>query len=215
VPEVTDTKPELLAAVQAQPVGAVTLTLPGPPLEANEPDEADRENVQATPDSVTVKVLPATVSVPLLALAVLLAVTEKPTVPLPLPGVPEVTDTKPALLAAVQAQPVGAVTLTLPGPPLAPKDADVADRENVQAAPDSVTVKVLPAMVSVPLLELDELFAVTENPTGPLPLPTEPEVTDTKPALLAAVHAQPVGAVTLTLPGPPLEPKAADVAESE
>jgi hypothetical protein len=70
-------------------------------------------------------------------------------------------------------------------------------------------------MVSVPLLAFDELFAVTENPTDPLPLPEAPEVTDTKPALLAAVHAQPVGAVTLTLPGPPLEPKDADVAESE
>jgi hypothetical protein len=48
--------------------------------------------------------------------------TEKPTVPLPLPGLPEVIVSQLALLVALQLQPACAVTATLPMPPPAPND---------------------------------------------------------------------------------------------
>ena len=137
------------------------------------------------------------------------------TVPLPLPVAPPVTCIHPALLAAVQLQPAGAVTLTLPDPPPGPKEPDVADSEDVQGAPGSATVNVCPAIVSVPLIPLALLLELAENETVPLPVPDAPDVTDTQPALLAAFQAQPEGAVTFTMPEPPLEPKEAEVADSE
>jgi hypothetical protein len=69
------------------------------------------------------------------------------------------------LLTAVQLHPLGAVTLTLPVPPLAGKDALVGEIEYVQlgapSVPACVTVRVWPAMVRVPVRELVLLFAAT------------------------------------------------------
>jgi len=59
------------------------------------------------------------------------------------------------------------------------------------------------------------LFAVTVYDTSPLPVPEAPEVTDTNPELLTAVHAQPAGALTFTLPLPPTTPKVALAADNE
>jgi hypothetical protein len=56
------------------------------------------------------------VRVPVREVAVVLAPTEKLTVPLPLPLLPEEIVIQFALLAAVQLQPVDAVTTTLPVP---------------------------------------------------------------------------------------------------
>jgi hypothetical protein len=64
-------------------------------------------------------------------------------------------------------------------------------------------VKVVPAIVKVPLREVVAVFAAALIPTVPLPLPLAPEATLNHVALLAAVHAQPAPAVTLTLPVPP------------
>ena len=50
-----------------------------------------------------------------------LAATAKATVPLPLPLLPEVICTQPALLTALHAQLLWVVTLTLPLPPEEPK----------------------------------------------------------------------------------------------
>jgi hypothetical protein len=72
---------------------------------------------------LTVKVLPPIVSVPLRADVVVFAAAENPTVPLPEPGVPEVTVSQLVLLdAAVHAHPASAVTPTLPVPPAAGSD---------------------------------------------------------------------------------------------
>ena len=60
-----------------------------------------------------------------------------------------------------------------------------------------------PAIASVPVRLLVFVFAATEYPTVPLPLPEPPEVIVIQAALLAAVHVQPVGAVTVTLPEVP------------
>ena len=76
-------------------------------------------------------------------------------------------------------------------------------------------VKVRPAIVSVPLMLLTPLLALTEKLTVPLPLPFAPPVTCDHPWLLTAVQLQPTGAVTLTLPVPPEELNEADEAESE
>jgi hypothetical protein len=68
-------------------------------------------------------VLPPIVSVPLRGDVEVLAVTEKPTVPLPDPGVPDVTMSQPMLLElAVHAHPAAVVTPTLPVPPAAGSD---------------------------------------------------------------------------------------------
>jgi hypothetical protein len=50
------------------------------------------------------------------------AATEYPTVPSPVPLLPEVIVIKESGVVAVQAQPAPAVTFTLPVPPLEPKD---------------------------------------------------------------------------------------------
>jgi len=67
---------------------------------------------------VTVNVWPAMVRVPERAPPVL-AATLNPTEPFPLPFAPEVTATHPALLLAVQVQPLPVDTATVPVPPVA------------------------------------------------------------------------------------------------
>ena len=69
-------------------------------------------------------------------------------------------------------------------------------------AASCVTVKACPAIVIVPL-RAEPVFASTEYPTEPLPLPGVPLVIVIHAALLVAVHAQPVPAVTVTLLDPP------------
>ena len=78
----------------------------------------------AAPDAwVTDRVCPATVKVVVLEVPVLV-LTEKPTVPLPVPLAPEVIWTQEPLLTAVQGQvPVEGVTLMLPVPPEDAKEA--------------------------------------------------------------------------------------------
>src|ERR1051326_8357616 len=69
-----------------------------------------------------------------------------------------------------------------------------------------VTVKVFPAMVIVPVRR-SPLLAATEKLTVPLPDPLPPLLIVIQLGLLlVAVQAQPVPAVTFTLPLPPLEP---------
>lgn len=66
------------------------------------------------------------------------------------------------------------------------------------------SVNVCPAAVMVALRDEVDEFDVTLNTTVPLPLPDAPPVIVTQFALLAAVHAHPLGAVTLKLLVPPL-----------
>jgi hypothetical protein len=77
--------------------------------------------------------------------------------------------------------------------------------ENVQGAAagaDWLTVNVWPAIVRLPV-RAAPVFAVTLNPTDPLPLPLAPDVTLIQEALAEAVHVQPVVVDTDTgLPAP-------------
>ena len=101
------------------------------------------------------------VSEPLWPLLLPFAFTVYDTVPLPLPLVPAVIWTNPVLLFAVQLHPEGAVTFTLPLPPLEPKEVEEAESEYEQLTPASVMVKFWPAMVSEPLCALLLPFALT------------------------------------------------------
>jgi len=124
------------------------------------------------------------------------------TVPFPLPLAPAlIVIHEMALLVAVQVQPEPAVTLTVPV--VAADDVrfdDVGEIVNVHGAAAWVTVNVCPAMLSVPVREVVAVFAPTLYATEPEPLPLAPEVIVIHAALLAAVHVQPVAAVTVTLP---------------
>jgi hypothetical protein len=66
------------------------------------------------------------------------------------------------------------------------------------------TENLCPAIVSDPLLTLNGLDS-TEKATEPLPVPLDPDVIEIHESLLAAVHAHPGGAETVTVavgPGP-------------
>jgi hypothetical protein len=76
-----------------------------------------------------------------------------------------------------------------------------------------VTVKVLPAIVRVPVRVPDVVLLDTANATEPLPVPLDPEVMEIQIALLDAVHAHPDGAVTATVPLPAVDPKLCDPGE--
>ena len=68
-----------------------------------------------------------------------------------------------ALLLAVQLQPLPAVTVTFPVPPVAATDWLVGEIEYVQAVwPAWETVKVCPAMVTVPVRDKEDALAATE-----------------------------------------------------
>ena len=149
---------------------------------------------------VTVNGWPPIVRAPDRASPVLAAAVQF-TVPLPLPLLPEVTVNHGALLEAVQAHPVPAVTLTLPVPPPACALPLGGAIENVHA-PVWFTVKVWPPIVSVPDRAAPEVDA-TVYCTVPLPLPVAPDVTVSHGTLLVVVHAHPAPAVTVTLPVAP------------
>jgi hypothetical protein len=212
-PPVTVTQLAPLAAVQAHPVGVVTDTLPVPPIAATACVDDERLKVQLTPGCVTVKLWPAIVSVAVRAVVVVFAAALKLTVPLAEPLVPPVTVTQLAPLVAVHAQPVVVVTATLPVPPAAATACVEAERLNAQFAPVCVTVKVFPAMVSVPVRDEVAVVAVTAKVTVPFAEPEPPPVTISHDTLLVALHAHPTPAVTPTAPLPPDDVKDCDVDE--
>ena len=84
---------------------------------------------------------------------------------MPLPLLPEVILIQVALLVAVQLQPVGVVTLTVPLPPSDVNKPLVGEIEKVQGMPSWFTVKTRnddgPDIVSVPVRELVVVLAAT------------------------------------------------------
>lgn len=130
------------------------------------------------------------------------AATLKVTDPLPLPLAPALMVIHGALLEAVQLQPVAAVTVMVPEPAPYATLADVGEIVGAHT-PACVTVKVFPAMVSVPLRLVVPVLAATLKVTVPPPVPAAPAVTVIHAALLTAVHAQPAAALTVVLAVPP------------
>ena len=193
----------LLAAVQLQPAATLTVLFPPPAAAVNDWLVGEIAAEQDAAACVTVNVAPAMVRVPVRLDATVFAATSKVTDPLPDPVAPAVTVIHNALLVAVQLQPVAAITVLLPLPDPPEKDWVVGEIDGEQDAAAWVTVNVAPAMVSVPVRLDATVFAVTLNPTVPLPEPVAPLVTVIHAALLAAVHEQPVATVTALLPVPP------------
>ena len=76
-----------------------------------------------------------------------------------------------------------------------------------------MTVNVLPAIVSVPVRDDVEVLAAALKLTDPSPEPDAPAVIVNHAALLTAVHAQPDGAVTATVPLPPFDATFCEVGE--
>jgi hypothetical protein len=147
---------------------------------------------------------PAIATVPVRWAAAGLAAMVMLTVPLPVPLAPAVTVIHAALLAAVHAQPEAEVTLTLVDSPAAIAVLAAGLIAKVQAStPPCVTVKVRPAIVMVPVRAAVAALAAAAYPTEPGPVPDPPEVTVSQLAFEAAVQAQPVPAVTETLPVDP------------
>jgi hypothetical protein len=75
-------------------------------------------------------------------------------------------------------------------------------------------VKLSPAKVSTPLRGLVVVLAVTDQVTGPLPLPVTGVQVSQLESLVVAIQRQPATEVTFTLPLPLLAPTEALLAES-
>ena len=199
-PLVTVIHAALLTAVHAQPVAAATVLLPVPPAAVKDCVAGEIDGEQDPAACVTVKVVPAIVSVPVRPDVTVFAATLNPTVPLPDPEAPLVTEIQAALLDAVHGQPVAMVTLLLPVPPDSEKDWPLGEIDAEHVAAACVTVNVAPAIVSVPVRIDATVFAATLKVTVPLPDPVAPPVTVIHAALLVAVQLQPVAADTAVLP---------------
>jgi hypothetical protein len=106
-----------------------------------------------------------------------LAATFSETVPLPLPDAPAVTVIHEALLTAVHAHDVVAVTDTLTAPPLEVADWLVGEMLKEHDAAACVTVKDLPPAVIAALRLVPVVFAATLYPIEPSPDPDPPLVT--------------------------------------
>jgi hypothetical protein len=122
---------------------------------------------------------------------------------LPLPFAPPLIVIHDALLVVVQAQPVAAVTATVPVFPAAATLTDAGEIAGAHGAPACVTVNVDPAIVSVPVRPVTLAFAAIVNATVPGPDPDDPDVIAIQDAPLVADHAQPAATVTVLLPVPP------------
>ena len=135
-PAVIDSHGTLAVADHAQPVSVVTSTEPVVLDAPTDCEPADRENVHAvddTPDWLTVNVWPAIVAVPVRAADDPFAATLIWTAPSPAPPAPALIVSHGAWLVAVHAQPPPASTVSETGPPAAPIDWLVDDRENVHS----------------------------------------------------------------------------------
>jgi hypothetical protein len=104
---------------------------------------------------------------------------------------------------ADHAHPVCVVTEIVPLSPACAAAMVVGVAVNVQAAAACVTVKDLPAIVSVADLAVVAVLAATVYPTLPLLLPLAPDVIVTHDAGLVAVQLHPLVVVTATVPVPP------------
>src|SRR3954466_2579903 len=103
------------------------------------------------PASVTANELPLMLIVAVRSVLVELGAALNAAVPLPVPDAPPVTVTPVRLLVVLQEQPSGAVTVIDPVPPVSGTDCDDGEIVTVHEMPVWFTVKVLPAIVTVPL----------------------------------------------------------------
>lgn len=128
--------------------------------------------------------------VPVRAVVSALGAAENFTVPLPVPLAAEVRVSQSGLpLTTVHGQllfPV--VMLKLPVPPVFGTFAELGESVYVQVDADWVTVKVVPATVSVPVRSTKKGLDATVYPTEPSPVPGLPNEIVIQMALLIAVR---------------------------
>ena len=173
--------------------------------------------VQAPPSPAcaTLNVRAPTVMVAVRASVSKLRSTAKETVPSPVPGLPPVTWSQGALLAAVHAQWPAAMTEKLPAAGSLSYDAVPGAMSSVQGwSPSSCTVTACPPIVSVPVRAVSVALAPTATFTTPLPVPDAPLVIDIQPRSDTAVHEQWLAAATVTAPVPPAAPNVSPEVES-
>jgi hypothetical protein len=150
---------------------------------------------------VTDTVCPPTVTVVVRAFTAVFGVAERVTDPLPDPG-PPATVSHAALLVALQAQPAGAVIVTLVVFPLAVIFTVEGDAAYPHAAA-CVTVTFCPPTLIVALREVSAELAAAVMVTLPLPEPVPPLVIPSHVALVVAVHPHPGFVITYSRTVPP------------
>ena len=123
------------------------------------------------------------------AFAAVFGVAERVIDPFPDPG-PPATVSHAALLVALQAQPAGAVIVTLLGLPVVVIFTVEGDAAYPHAAA-CVTVTVWPPTLIVALREVSAELAAAVIVTLPLPEPVPPLVIPSHMALVVAVHPHP------------------------
>jgi len=126
-PPVAVSQPTLLAVLHEQPAAVATATDAVLAVDGRANAVLESEYVHGTPACATVTVWPATVSRPLRGVPAVFAATEKRATPTPARLVGPVSVIHPALLFAVQAQPLAVVTVMLPVPPPAVTAAFVVE----------------------------------------------------------------------------------------
>ena len=162
-PELIPSHAAPLDAVHAQAAPDVTLTFVVPAAAGTDTWPGEIENEQFSACEM-VNVRPPMLSVPWRS-GPLFAATVNPTEPLPVPLAPDVIDTQPALLVAIQPQPPPALTSTEPLPPLAAALNEDVRREIEQPLP-CVTVNVCPPAVIAALRD-GPLFRAAAKRTVP------------------------------------------------
>jgi hypothetical protein len=156
------------------------------------------------PDWVTVYVLPAIVSVPVRVAVDEFVATMKVTVPLPRPGPEWSTATHATLLIASHSHAVLVVTVALPNPPSEVNQPAVDEIDGVQAlGVVCVTVKVVPAIVNVPVRNAVPVFGATVNATLPDPEPVVPAIMVIHDVVVLDSQSHPTPALTRLMPVPP------------
>jgi hypothetical protein len=213
-PAVIESQESLLVAVHVQPFGAVTATSLLPPAAAKAVAPGEIVSVQGTPSCVALKVLPAIVIVPLRGVLPGFAAAFNVTLPLPDPLEPAMTVIHEAWLVAPQVHPASAVTATVLDSPSGAKSFEPGAIVSVQLTPAWLALKVWPAIVIVPEREEELVLAAAVRVTLPLP-ELDPPDTVIQVGTFVVDHAQPFGAVTLTVVLSPAVAKAFPVDEIE
>lgn len=199
MPDVIVIQLAVLAEVHAQPVGEVTSTVPFVRLDGAEMLVGEIVVVHGTASCVTFTVWPAIVSVPVRCPPVF-AAKASDTVPLPVPLAPLVIVTHEAALAAVHSHEVPDMTRRLPFDAVAGTARLVDESVNAQAGAACVTPKVRPPRVMDAERGVVVAFAATLYEIVPFPLPVAALVIVNHAAVLVAVQAHPLFAVTEKLP---------------
>ena len=156
LPPVTVIQAVPFTTVHEQPADVVTAVDTLPPAAGTDWLAGEIENAHPAAACVTVNVCPATVSVPVRGLVVVLGAALKLAEPDPVPVAPLVSVNQVVLLLTpVHEHPAGAVTVVEPEPPEAATDALVGEIENVQPVVPAlcVTVKTCVPMLTAPTRE--------------------------------------------------------------